>query len=284
MSGNTNNPLSKHFRRPSIYFKLPSRGKFWADGSLDLPVTGDIPIFPMTGTDEITLKTPDALMNGTSVTGVIESCCPSIKDAWQMPSIDVDAILIAIRIASFGEGMDITATCPHCKQSNEYTFNLTGLLDSIKAPDYNQIVEFKNLKFKFRPQKYFDVTKANLATYEEQRMMQALEDPNLSEDVRAAKLKESVMRIIKLNQSLLVKATEYIETDDGTRVTDKEFITEFYENAEAMLTNKVETHLQNLTEEASIPPMKIVCGNEECAKEFTVPLVFDYSSFFAVGS
>ena len=99
------NPLAKHFRQPALYVKLTSNGSFWPDGSLDLPVTGEIPIYPMTTKDEITLRTPDALINGTSVVKVIESCAPNIKDAWKMPTVDVDSTLIAIRIASYGPKM-----------------------------------------------------------------------------------------------------------------------------------------------------------------------------------
>ncbi len=36
-----------------------------------------------------------------------------------MPSIDVDATLIAIRIASYGNQMDFTSQCPHCKTDQE---------------------------------------------------------------------------------------------------------------------------------------------------------------------
>ena len=100
-----NNPLAKHFRQPAIYIQLTSQGKFWPENTLELPVTGKIPVYPMTARDEITLRTPDALINGTSVVEVVQSCCPNIKDAWEMPSIDVDSTLIAIRIASFGHGI-----------------------------------------------------------------------------------------------------------------------------------------------------------------------------------
>jgi T4 bacteriophage base plate protein len=284
MSSKPANPLAKHFRRPTIYFKLPSKGKFWAEGSLELTATNDLPVYPMTSSDEITLKTPDSLMNGTSVTSVIESCCPNVKDAWEMPSIDVDAILIAIRIATFGTGMDISATCPHCKEKNDYTFNLTGLLDQISAPDYNEAIEFEGLKIKLRPQKYLDVNKANLINYEEQRILQSLTNAEITDDIRAAKLKESMQRIIELNRSLLVKGTEFIQTEDGLKVTDPEYINEFYENAETRVTNKIEKHLQKLAEEAALPLMEIICGNEECGLNFKMPLEFDYSSFFAVGS
>ena len=55
------NPLAKHFRQPAIYLQLPSGGKYWPDGSIDLPLNGQIPVYPMTTRDEISIRTPDAL-------------------------------------------------------------------------------------------------------------------------------------------------------------------------------------------------------------------------------
>ena len=108
MSTLSNNPLAKHFRQPVLYLKLPSGGKWYPEGSLDLPVTGEIPVFAMTARDEITFKTPDALMNGSSTVQVIESCCPSIKDAWKMPAVDLDPVLIALRLATYGKELEFT--------------------------------------------------------------------------------------------------------------------------------------------------------------------------------
>ena len=109
MSNSSPNPLAKHFRQPVLYIKLPSNGRWWPEGSVDIPVTGEIPVYSMTAKDEITMKTPDALMNGSSTVHVIESCCPSIHNAWKMPAIDLDSILIAIRIASYGKEMEFTS-------------------------------------------------------------------------------------------------------------------------------------------------------------------------------
>ena len=103
------NPLLAHFRQPAIYFQLPSKGQFWQSG-LNMSPTEDLPVYPMTARDEITLRTPDALLNGQGVVDVIQSCCPNITDAWQMPSIDVDATLIALRIASYGNEMSFDST------------------------------------------------------------------------------------------------------------------------------------------------------------------------------
>ena len=78
----SNNPLSQYFRQPSIYVKLPSGGQHYADGAIDMPANGELPVYPMTAIDEITYRTPDALFNGNAVTNVIKSCVPAIRDPW----------------------------------------------------------------------------------------------------------------------------------------------------------------------------------------------------------
>ena len=133
MSNPATNPLFKHFRQPAIYLKLPSGGKFYPPGAINFPPTGEIPVYPLTVKDELTLKTPDALMNGQGMAEIIKSCCPNIIDPWSMPIVDVDAVFIGIRLASYGPGMDITTTCPHCKERNEYTVDLRTVLDRVKV-------------------------------------------------------------------------------------------------------------------------------------------------------
>jgi len=278
------NPLVKHFRRPAIHFKLPSGGRYWEENSLDLPVTGEIPVYPMTAGDEVTLKTPDALMNGSGVVTTIQSCCPNIRDAWKMPSIDVDAVLIAIRIASYGQAMSISAKCPHCDEEHDYDADLSIAISGIKCPDFDTPVDFEELKIKLQPQQYFNVTRSNLVNFEEQRMMTAIADANLTDDVRGARLKESMRKILELNDALLVSSTEYIETEDGVRVKDADHIMEFYKNAEAKVSKDIEARLGTIQQEAAIPPFKLKCTADNCGKAFEVPMEFDYARFFARGS
>lgn len=101
------NPLASFFRQPKIYVSLPSKGMFWTKESLEMTENGELPVYAMTAKDEIMLKTPDALISGQATVDVIQSCIPAIKDAWKMPSIDLDTILVAIRIATYGEKMDL---------------------------------------------------------------------------------------------------------------------------------------------------------------------------------
>ena len=106
------NPLHKYFRQPKIYLRLPSSGNFYPAGALEKTESGEYPVYSMTAKDEIVMKTPDALMNGQATVDIIQSCVPNIKDAWKVPSIDLDAILVAIRIATYGEMLDVSAIIP----------------------------------------------------------------------------------------------------------------------------------------------------------------------------
>lgn len=276
------NPLAKHFRQPAIYINLPSGGQYWPENTLDLPANGSIPVYPMTTSDEITLKTPDALINGAGIVNVIQSCIPSIRDAWKMPSVDVDAVLIAIRIASYGTDMTVSSKCPHCAEEQDYDVNLTKMLDNIRCPDFNVPVTHNNLKIKLAPQQYFIVNQNNITNFEEQKIMQALSNKELDEEVRNAQLATSMRKLLEANLKALVGSTEYIETEDGERVTDPAYIQEFYENADSRITKIVEERLAKMGEEGALPLIDLAC--EKCNEPYSIPLEFDYARFFELGS
>jgi hypothetical protein len=277
------NPLSKFFRQPAIYLKLPSKGKYWVDGALDLPVNGEIPIYPMTARDEITLRTPDALMNGSSIVNVIQSCCPSVVDAWKTPSVDVDAMLIAIRIASYGHEMDVDTDCPNCKEENNNQVDLRVILANIGMPNFDGKVDIGDgLKVKLKPQAFFGVNKQNMVNFEEQKIASSLADSSLSDQDKATVIQNSVNKIIDMGIEVVTESTEYIEMDDGTIVNNKAHISDFYRNSNASIMKQIQDTFLQFNQDASIKPQRVKCGH--CETEYQVPLEFDYSNFFGQGS
>lgn len=276
------NPLRAHFRQPAIYLRLPSNGQFWSSG-LDLPEIGEIPVYPMTARDEILLKTPDALLNGQGVVDVIESCCPNITDAWQMPSIDVDSVLIAIRIASYGSHMSIDTKCPHCDTENAFEVDLNGYLDTVSVPNYNQKIEHNKIRIKIRPQTYASLNETNKISYEQQRVLENIAADGIEELNRSAEYKRHISRLVDLNAKLLVDNTEYIEaTDTGTIVNEPEFIREFYFNCDADLCKELQDKIVEVNREGAIKPQTGTCSN--CNTSYDVSLTFDYASFFGSSS
>lgn len=276
------NPLFAHFRQPAIYFRLPSGGNFWSKG-LELPATKELPVYPMTAKDEITLKTPDALLNGQGVVDVIQSCCPNITDAWEMPSVDVDATLIAIRIASYGNEMSFESKCPHCGEENSYGADLGMLLSRVKTPDYSQKIHVEGLNIKLQPQKYFSANETSQINYEEQRILLAINNAELDDETRAAEYNKHMKKLIDLNTKVYADSTEYIEiVETNTIVSDSQHIYEFYQNCSAEVCRVVKEKLKEFSEQGSIPPMDTNCN--ACSQPYQIPLVFDYSSFFGNGS
>lgn len=275
------NPLTKFFRTPAIYITLPSGGRFWTEESIDMPENGELPVFPMTNRDEITLRTPDALINGQGVVDVVQSCIPSIKNAWHMPSTDVDATLMAIRIASYGHTMDFEQTCPACQHRDTYGMDLRHAMGDIKCPDYTQPVDFGPIRIKYKPQNYAQVTKSNQAAFELQKIGQNIE--NMSDEDQSAVNAVQLEKFTKLNIDSMTSITDYIElVDTSERIDNTEYISEFYANIDSALFNKIQDALIELTKDASVKPSKVACT--ECGEEVELNILFDYSSFFARGS
>ena len=272
------NPLTKHFRQPSVYLKLPSNGKYWATDSLDLPVNNEIGIMPMTAKDEIMLRTPDALMNGQGVVNVIQSCVPSIKNAWAVPTIDLDSILIAIRIATYGENMEMDSKCPKCEHESRHGLDLNKVLVRVRAPNYNDTINIGGLTFKFKPLNYFQSTKNNIAAFEEQKIIQLLNNENIDADTRKAQFDAHLQNIIKSSLNLISGATESITTEDGTVVTNPEFISQFYNNTDNNIIKSVQAKLKEFSDIAQLPPTRVQC--EACDNEYNVNVTFDYANFF----
>ena len=275
------NPLASHFRQPVIYLKLPSGGAYWPEGSIDLPLNGEIPILAMSTKDEIILKTPDALLNGQGVVNVIESCCPSIKNAWLMPSIDVDAVIIAIRIASYGNEMDFGAVCPKCNESHDYAIDLSVVLDSISAPTYNKI-NVSDLTIKLKPQAYFNVNKNNMIAFEEQQILKTIRTLQDDPEQAQTQFNNHLSKLIDLNVLLLASSTDYIETSDNMHVTDTKYFEEFYKNCDTKIVKKVRESIEEIANSSGIKPIKVSCNS--CQHEFQVQIEFDFASFFGKGS
>lgn len=278
MQSLSSNPLAKFFRQPAIYIPLPSDGKFWGEGNLDMPVNRQIPVYPMTTKDEVTLKTPDALMTGAGVVNVIQSCCPSIQNAWECPSIDLDAILIAIRIASFGHEMEIETVCPHCKESNSHVLDLRTVLQNVRTPDFSKKLEIKSFKIKLNPQNYQSSSKINIIRFEEQKILQAINSATLTPEEKTAEVNKSMNKVFAISLESLVNSTEYIELDDGTIVTQPDFLAEFYANSESEVTKLVNNKLEEIAKTSGLAPIGTTCT--ECAASYEFPIEFDYASFF----
>jgi hypothetical protein len=283
----TANPLNKYYRQPSIYISLPSRGAYYSDQVFKSTDTGEIPVLPMTAKDEIAFKTPDAMINGQATVDVIRSCCPNLLDPWQMVNYDLDAVLIAIRIATYGETMDFTAIVPVVNEQVSHTVNLPSLLDQTRQIKIKEDFKTKNgFVFTVKPLTYKEVTNIQVKTFEQQKQLVQTNVPgaNVTEEQKTQRFAEAYKALTELNFQMLSNAFTKIVTPDGDTVTDKAQIVDFLQNADSVFVNEVQDKMIELRSQAQIKPLKMKSTEEQIKKgapvSFDVPITFDNSNFF----
>tara|TARA_Y100001937_G_C7068940_1_gene307419 strand:- start:244 stop:1098 length:855 start_codon:yes stop_codon:yes gene_type:complete len=280
------NPLQKYYRQPSIYIKLPSKGRFYSPEAFEPTTSGEIPVLPMTAKDELNFKTPDAMMNGQATVDVIKSCIPNFKDPWQVVNYDVDTILLAIRIATYGETMDLKYNVPVTGEENSHTINLPALLEDLsKVEIRDEATTSKGFTIVMEPLTYRNLTKVYLANYEAQKMYGALDSQIITDEDKNKVFRETMDKINKVNFSLLLDGIKKIITPDKSEVTDRQQIIEFCNMTDAKTVDEIQKLLNDLRTQTQIPPLKIKATDEQIKKgvsaTFEVPLTFDQSNFFA---
>lgn len=275
------NPLAAYFRQPKIYIRLPSEGKFYPDGSLDISQNGEYAVFAMTAKDELMFKTPDALMNGQSTVEVIKSCIPAIKKPWDMPNIDIDAALIAIRVATYGESMDVSANCPSCGESNDYGLNLVSYLDGYQGFKYVDTINIGPLVVHIKPYNYKETTKIALKTLEQQKIFNIVNDENLSDGEKIDKFGESFVKLTELTVDVIADTVVKIDSPEGS-VTDKNMIREFIQNAPKDVFDAINGHVTAMKDNIELRIKGVKCGH--CEHVFEMPVTMDQANFFVKGS
>ena len=285
MEENTN-PLSKYYRQPAIYIKFPSGGKYYAPHVVTQTETNEHAVLPMTAKDELAFKTPDAMMSGQATIDVIQSCIPDIKDAWQLVNYDIDSILIAIRIASYGESMDMTTTVPKINEQVTHNIKLPDILAMISSNDIRDTANLPSgMKVKVRPLTYKQITTSQLKTFEQQRRyIQIQQNESMTDEEKTKMFNDSFNVLNALNTEMLLSNIASITLPDGTVVEDQAHIKEFVDNAEAKMIKDLESALVEIRQQGSMKPMRVQSTEEQikagAPTDYEVPITFDNANFF----
>jgi len=275
------NPLQQYFRQPAIYIKLPSQGKFYPKDAIELPANGELPVYPMTAIDEITYRTPDALFNGQATVNVIESCVPNIKNGWAIPAMDVDTLLIAIRIASYGHSMEFTTTCPKCQNISDHALDLRNVLDAIRTVDYNTSIKSGDLEIFLKPMTYQNINDNNRLQYTNQKLLQNIPDSNINEDEKMTALTAALKKITDITIKAIAQGIAAVKTPTAL-VSEIEFIEEMLHKCDKKLFTSIRNRIIELKSSAEMKPLKMSCPN--CQNEYEQTVTLDMTSFFEAAS
>lgn len=282
------NSLESYYRQPQLHITLPSGGKWWAPGSIVFSANNELPVMPMTARDEMAIKQPDALMNGQATVDVIQSCVPGIKNAWSMPSCDIDTILLGIRIATYGNTMDVVTTVPKVQKPNTVQVDLNHLLESCKFTIYNDTVTLDNgLVVEIRPLSYKQLTDIQLHAYEEQRMIKNITDSKLTEDEKIKQYQSVFLKLTNYTVEQLSNSIVSITTPQET-VTDRMVITQFVQNIDTKTADQIKEKMEELRTLGTIKPIQIASPQEliedGAPANYETTITMDNSNFFGLKS
>jgi hypothetical protein len=279
------NPLSKYFRVPGLHVHLPTSGAFFSEGTIEFLADNSLAVLPMRAADELLLKNPDALMSGYAIEKLIESCVPGVKNPREISAPDLDVLLLAIRAATYGDQMEIQATCPKCQHVNTFDCDLPNIIqNTTPVPADNAVRLTDDIVVYVRPYNLDNTTSLSMATFSETRKVQALDfTENVTHEQRTAQMNSSMDELAKLAARLVAQCIVRIVTPEG-EVTESSHIQEFFGNISRSWTNKIEEKLNELNSAGIDKTLKVKCERATCGNEWTTTVEFDPSSFFDSGS
>lgn len=273
-------PLRKYRRQPKLYTSLPSAGKWYNDQIIANNSTSDLPVFSMTASDEIAFKTPDALINGEATAKSITSCMPSILDPWKIVSIDIDAILIAIRMATYGQSMPVSQKCPKCQTENAYDIDLQRMLDFFATCEYRDTVHFGDFIVKLKPlsyRKWTSIQKTQMAL----RRTLYLQVEKIEDEDEKKKLTQSI--IDQINESTvnaIIDQVVSIEVENQVE-TDRNEIIDFLTSNDLDLFHKIKKTIEQNAINYQLPSVDVEC--EKCKAKNKLRVSLDSADFFVKG-
>lgn len=270
-----NNPLQQFFRQPKIYISLPSKGAYSKPGTIQ----GDpnkVPVYGMTGMDEIMAKTPDALLSGESSVKIIESCCPNVKDAWDLSTLDTELIFSAIRVATYGNSLSVMHTCPHCSETNEYDIDLSMLISHFSSCQFESNIVLDNLIIKIQPLTYKKKTEFSLKNFQIQQKLFQIEKIESLEE-RQPQLVDLFRELGQIQNDIYMSCVDSVEAG-GQLVTENVFIDEWLKNCDSAIFDSIKQQIEKNQDAWKAPKYQAMCS--ACEKDISISIELDQSNFF----
>lgn len=268
-----NNPLQQYFRQPKLYIELPTKGMYTSPGTV---TSEKITVFGMTGIDEIIMKTPDALLSGDCMSKLITSCCPEITDPFELSSVDIDAVLVAIRIATYGSTLSATNICEKCNTENDYDVDLNNYMEHFKTCEFQSKVGLENMTIRLKPITYNQANQIGLDNFILQKKL--LQVSQLEDQVEQEKQIRKIFKDLSdIQQKLISLSVDQIEIET-VMVSEREYIDEFLNNCDKHVFDKIKEQFDLNNTNWKIPSTVVVCDACNHSGKLTVEL--NQTNFF----
>lgn len=273
------NPLIQAYRKPALYVALPSGGKYYNEKP-KMSVDGELAIYSMTARDELISKTPDALFNGEATFSLISSCAPDIGDPREMPVNDLMVVLIAIRLASYGDSIGVDIRCPECDHLNQLAVSTNALLSTVSENTSVDDVTLKNdFKISCKPYTLADRTLLQIQRIKQTKLIDSLSDATLTEEERQVRFGETFIEIADITVSLIANAITQVKPPEGEIVQEAELILEWLKSITKADYDQIRTIVEDLSDNNIDTNFDATC--QSCEHNWKTTIDLDIANFFA---
>ena len=192
-----------------------------------------------------------------------------------------------MRIATYGETMNLTGIVPNTSDTVEHTVNLPALLEDAARETITDTFTTKDgFQVKIKPMEYKELTDTQIGAFEKQKQYAAMVAKEGLDPVERGKLfAENFKQLTDMNFKVLYDSITEIHTPEGVAVNDPEQIKDFLHNAPKKIVEQIQSGLAENRKQGSIKPIRLKATEEQIKKgapaSYEMPITFDSSNFFA---
>lgn len=241
------NPLIEDLSFPSVAICLPTGGYWYAEGVIDPDANPlDLEVKPLGLLAEQNYRDPWLLASGKAIPRLIREICPDILQPEELTEVDIEAILLATRLASYGNMMKLTHKCQHsdvdsvgdgevCGEENELDLDIQEFImrygQITNIDDY--LVELQAVAHKvyLRPTPYKQSLQVLQQAVKAEQTFKSFEDMTAEDFVMDADKVNNYTQLADLTSNVtvssIVESIHYVTTVKGAKVFDKEAIREW---------------------------------------------------------
>lgn len=273
------NPLKQYFRQIKLYLKLPSGTSYYPEGVINFTDMGEVGVLPMTGKDELILKNPDALLNGEALIEVLRSCVPAVSNPKILLSNDIDALITAVRYATYNDKLETELTCNQCGHENLFKLDLQYTLDNMTYLDEEYVVNLESgLSVFVKPYGFPELLKGLHAQFEQSKITRAIESDSITEEQRmklfSTAFKELAIMTYELTMNSVIKV---VDESNNINVSDRAFIRDFMQNIDKKSVDRITDQIKEINSIGIKKSFTAKC--EKCEHEWQSEIDFNPVNF-----
>jgi len=311
----SNNPLLEDLNSgdiTSVSIALPTMGYFYPKGSgiiAEDADPADLEVKPLGIMAELVAKDPFVLASGRGVPKILRNICPSILKPEEMCEVDIQAIMIACRLASYGSHMELTHVCENpnteevdgddgkkvkvavCNHKNKLDIDLNHHIQRY-APleDMESLLlilpEIRGQQVHMKPLCYKSALTILKNSVSMNRVYESIEKESITKLIEDESMMDAYERMIENTSEtrfvLTLGSIFYVANAKGEKVFDESFIAEWLEMVPPTIVDhmqrKAKAYNEKLNDLTKIKYTCINCGHENTASfEVDPQKIFFYS-------